>query len=112
MFGLCSEKKYLNLKEEYESKMAEINNLCKEIDEKVNIVSNQNAILHSSVRDINEKIETIWNYLTENGRKKTINGIQYSDFEIFVKHLDNPSESDAEETADTQTSRPKRKRKV
>jgi len=86
MFGLCSEKKYLQLKQDYENKMKEVSKLTTDIVKRIHELEVQNSDIAESVQDLNAKMNAICSYLDKNGKKKTVDGIQVSDFALFVNN--------------------------
>ena len=108
MFGLCSEKKYLQLKQDYESKMKKVSELTSDIIKRINELEARNSDIVLSVQDLTDKVNIICSYLNKNGRKKTVNGVQVSDFALFVNQKD--SDTKTSEKTSTKTSLKKRTR--
>lgn len=108
MFGFCSEKKYLQLKQDYESKMKEVSKLTADIVKRIHELEAHNSDIADSVQDLHSKVTAIYSYLDENGKKKTVDGIQVSDFALFVNDqgkVNTPAETKSKNTAKTTRTR-------
>lgn len=116
MFGLCSEKKYLQLKQEYESKMKEVDKLTSDIVKRIHELGIQNSDIAKSVQELNDKVNTVCSYLDKNGRKKTVDGVPVSDFALFINGQEDvkssPAESKKTKTKTTKSTRAKTKTKA
>lgn len=100
MFGLCSEKKYLQLKQDYENKMKEVSKLTADIVKRIHELEVQNSDIAESVQDLNTKMNAICSYLDKNSKKKTVDGVQVSDFALFVNNQEanTPAETKPKKT--------------
>ena len=109
MFGLCSEKKYLHLKQDYESKMKEVQKLTADIVKRIHELEAQNSDIADSVQDLNSKVNAIYSYLDEKSKKKTVDGVQVSDFALFVNNQEanTPAETKPKKTKTTRTRKAK-----
>ena len=105
MLGLCSEKKYLQLKQDYESKMKEVKKLTADIVKRIHELEAQNSDIADSVQYLNSKVNAIYSYLGEKSKKKTVDGVQVSDFALFVNNQEanTPAETTPKKTKTAKT---------
>ena len=84
--------------------MKEVSKLTADIVKRIHELEVHNSDIAESVQDLNTKVNAIYTYLDKNGKKKTVDGTQVSDFALFVNR------QETKIPAETKTAKPKRTR--